>query len=75
MWRTIAAVVALAVAVVAYYLDSLVRKRRQLDGLVSTTSLNFNGCLLVLAMEFDDFQSGLNHLQRRILRGQLRAND
>jgi len=34
MWKTIAGIAALAVAFAAYYIDNLIRQRRQLDGLV-----------------------------------------
>lgn len=34
MWKAIAGVVTLVAALVAYFIDDLVRKRRQLDGLV-----------------------------------------
>ncbi|ETS82672.1 hypothetical protein PFICI_04548 [Pestalotiopsis fici W106-1] len=37
MLRAIVAVVALLLAAVAYYVDDLIKKRKQLDGLVSIT--------------------------------------
>ncbi|KAI1775371.1 cytochrome P450 [Hypoxylon cercidicola] len=33
MWKAVAGIAALAVAIVAYFIDDLVRKRRQIDGL------------------------------------------
>jgi hypothetical protein len=63
MWKTIGAVTALAVALVAYYIDNLVRKRRQLDGLVSMTLLNFILYKSTLDMELGGLFLGVETLQ------------